>query len=337
MGIKGLTSWIKKHAPDAIELLCVNDLKGKRVAIDTSTVIYRTVLALRYSNIEMKNNKGELTSHLYGIFFKTIKFLENDMIPVYVFDGRSPESKQETLNERRKRKEEAQAAIDSGNLTEDEIRKLEQRTFFITQKMKHDLQTMLTLGGIPWIEADGEADPLLAYLNREGYVDGVIADDTDISVFGAPHQYKGFLDGMKSPNRKIIQHIQYHKILEKLGWNRDRYIKLALLLGSDHAPSLKGIGPISAHKLAVSKDNIETIAKQKYSNGEIFRLAHTYFKKLTFSDRIYMEIDTLKLGPVKTKALYTFLVDENQFESVKVINAIKKISPAIRRIKEKNL
>lgn len=337
MGIQGLVKWIQKYSPNAIELINTQDLKNTRMAIDTSTIIYRSALAHRMGGIEMKNNKGDLTSHLYVIFFKTVKLLEWNIIPIYVFDGRSPDSKQETLDKRREIKESAQLIIDKGELTDEEKKKQEQKTFHITNKMKEDLQTMLSLCGIPWIEADGEADPLLAYLNIKGYVDGVIADDTDISVFGAPHQYKNFFEGMKQPNENIIQHIEYEKILNTMKWSRDKYIKLALLLGSDHTPHLSKIGPATAHKLALSTEPLESIAQRLGNEGDRFNLAFKYFRDLIFSDRIHSEISNLKLGPIKKKDLYYFLVNDNQFGEKQVINAIKKISLSIRRIKEMDI
>ena len=59
-------------------------------------------------NSQLTNSKGKVTSHLIGMFYRTIKLLENGIKPVYVFDGKPPQIKQGELDKRRKLKEEAQ-------------------------------------------------------------------------------------------------------------------------------------------------------------------------------------------------------------------------------------
>lgn len=36
------------------------------------------------------NEAGEVTSHLQGMWYRTIKFIESGIKPVYVFDGKPP-------------------------------------------------------------------------------------------------------------------------------------------------------------------------------------------------------------------------------------------------------
>ncbi|RLN24440.1 flap endonuclease 1-like [Panicum miliaceum] len=41
----------------------------------------------------LKNDNGEETSHLVGMFNRTAKFLEVGIEPIYVFDGTPPDMK----------------------------------------------------------------------------------------------------------------------------------------------------------------------------------------------------------------------------------------------------
>ena len=41
----------------------------------------------------LMNDAGETTSHLMGLFYRTIRIVENGIKPVYVFDGKPPELK----------------------------------------------------------------------------------------------------------------------------------------------------------------------------------------------------------------------------------------------------
>ena len=48
MGIKGLTSLIKKQSPNSIETISLYTLSGKKVAIDTSIFLYKSLANVRH-------------------------------------------------------------------------------------------------------------------------------------------------------------------------------------------------------------------------------------------------------------------------------------------------
>jgi len=64
---------------------------GRKVAIDASMSIYQFMIAVRgQDGQQLSNEQGETTSHLMGIFYRTIRMMENGIKPVYVFDGKPP-------------------------------------------------------------------------------------------------------------------------------------------------------------------------------------------------------------------------------------------------------
>lgn len=94
MGIKGLTALLSEHAPNAIKEHDIKTLFGRKVAIDASMSIYQFLIAVRQKDGEMlTNDAGETTSHLMGLFYRTIRIVENGIKPAYVFDGKPPEMK----------------------------------------------------------------------------------------------------------------------------------------------------------------------------------------------------------------------------------------------------
>ena len=94
MGIKGLTALLSAHAPKSIKEHDIKTLFGRKVAIDASMSIYQFLIAVRQKDGEMlMNDAGETTSHLMGLFYRTIRIVENGIKPVYVFDGKPPELK----------------------------------------------------------------------------------------------------------------------------------------------------------------------------------------------------------------------------------------------------
>ncbi|MHA1456035.1 MAG: hypothetical protein ACTSR5_08650 [Promethearchaeota archaeon] len=81
--------------------------------------------------------EGNVTSHLSGLFYRNIKFLEYNIKPIYVFDGKPPELKLDTINERRKIKAEAKEKMIKAQEEGDfkEAKKQAQRTSKLDDNM----------------------------------------------------------------------------------------------------------------------------------------------------------------------------------------------------------
>lgn len=106
MGIQGLSKVIAENAPKAIKENSIGQYFGRKVAIDASMSIYQFLIAVRTEGNVLTNAAGETTryaarrhgrvltcSHLMGIFYRTIRMMENGIKPLYVFDGKAPEMK----------------------------------------------------------------------------------------------------------------------------------------------------------------------------------------------------------------------------------------------------
>lgn len=91
MGIKGLTNLISEHAPAAIKSHEIKSYFGRKVAIDASMSIYQFMIAVRQQDGQLlQNEDGETTSHLMGMFYRTVRMVDHGIKPVYVFDGKPP-------------------------------------------------------------------------------------------------------------------------------------------------------------------------------------------------------------------------------------------------------
>lgn len=104
-------------------------LRGKPVAIDALNILYQFLSIIRQRDGEtLKDNQGRVTSHLSGLFYRSINLLEEGIKPIYVFDGKPPSLKRNTIAKRQDVKREARrewrAAVEEGR-TED-IRKFAQ-------------------------------------------------------------------------------------------------------------------------------------------------------------------------------------------------------------------
>jgi flap endonuclease-1 len=91
MGIQGLTKVIGENAPKAIKENEIKNYFGRAVAVDASMSIYQFLIAVRSQDGQnLSNEAGETTSHLMGLFYRTIRMCDNGIKPVYVFDGKPP-------------------------------------------------------------------------------------------------------------------------------------------------------------------------------------------------------------------------------------------------------
>jgi len=79
MGIKQLMSLITEKAPKSIKHMQLDMLTGKTIAVDASMAIYQFLIATQSFSAagrpgigELKDEDGNLTGHLVGIFHRTI-------------------------------------------------------------------------------------------------------------------------------------------------------------------------------------------------------------------------------------------------------------------------
>lgn len=116
-----------------------------------------------------------------------------------------------------------------------------------TQEMYTECQELLTLFGIPYIVAPGEAEAQCAWLNSIGLVDGVITDDNDAFLFGAHRVLRHIFD-----EKRYVEEYRAADIATELGLNKDRLIRMALLLGSDYTEGVMGVGIVNAVEIVHS-------------------------------------------------------------------------------------
>jgi hypothetical protein len=97
------------------------ELSGKVVAIDAYNTIYQFLSTIRGPSGEpLANGRGEITSHLTGLFYRNVNLLMEGVKPIYVFDGKMHPLKAQEIEHRFQIKQEAVAqynhAIEEGRM-----------------------------------------------------------------------------------------------------------------------------------------------------------------------------------------------------------------------------
>ncbi|XP_020573484.1 flap endonuclease 1-A isoform X3 [Phalaenopsis equestris] len=278
----------------------------------------------------LTNEAGEVTSHLQGMFNRTIRLLEAGIKPVYVFDGQPPDLKKQELAKRYLRRDDATkdlaTAVEEGN--KEEIEKFSKRTVKVTKQHNEDCKQLLRLMGVPIIEAPCEAEAQCAALCKSDKVYAVASEDMDSLTFGAPR----FLRHLMDPSSKKIPVMEFEveKVLLELGFTMDQFIDLCILCGCDYCDSIKGIGGQTALKLIRQHGSIENVlenlSKDRYHIPEDwpYQEARQLFKEPV----VISEIPELKWTAPDEDGLVAFLVNENGFNHDRVSKAIEKIKAA---------
>ena len=250
MGIKNLHKLLKKCEGIIVEKKPTS-YQGKKIAIDISILIYQIVIAIRNTGTDLTNSKGDITSHLYGIFNKTISMLEMGIHPVYVFDGKPPEMKNDILKSRREQRSKAKQKMSSA-IDKNEKIKYFKRSVVITKKQLEECKTLLGLIGIPVVNAPEEADSQCAWLAKNNLVYGVSTEDMDILTFGSPR----IIRNLSSRKKNSIE-IELDSILKRLRIDYSQFIDLCILLGCDYCPTLSGVGMKKAFSLIQKHGSID--------------------------------------------------------------------------------
>lgn len=331
MGILGLAKLIGDFAPSAVKENEIKNYFGRKVAVDASMSIYQFLIAVRQDGSVLTNDSGETTSHLMGIFYRTIRMVDNGIKPVYVFDGKPPTMKGGELAKRAERREEAkknlEQATESGDIAG--VEKFSKRIVKVTREHNDECKKLLQLMGIPYINAPCEAEAQCAALVKAGKVYATATEDMDSLTFGSSVvlRHLTFSEARKMP----IKEFHLSKVLSDLELTQDEFIDLCILLGCDYCDSIRGIGPKRAIELIRQHKSIEEILKhidtKKYTVPDEwpYAEARVFF---TNPDVTNSEACEIKWSEPDEEAIVRFMVEEKQFNEDRIRSGVKKLIKA---------
>jgi flap endonuclease-1 len=295
MGIKNLKKLIKQHAGGAISDISLSSLRGKKIALVSSILLYKYRYHISTDNF-----------HILGFISKIIELLEFGILPVFVFDGAPPEAKKDTLckrndvrenmKERINKLKEERSSLPEINVNVDEfiddtdepdreeveiinkvkkinkeIEQLQKNILYVNKNHSNEVMELLKTLGIPFLKGISEAEETCAYLQRNGFVDYVLTEDTDSLAFGTELVIFG------------TQLYSLTKILSLLEINFNQFIDLCILCGCDFTCTIPKIGPVNALKLIKKHNSIENLITENKSyiipDSFDYNLARSIFKE----------------------------------------------------------
>ncbi|KAE8148533.1 flap endonuclease 1 [Aspergillus avenaceus] len=345
MGIKHLYQVISENAPDAIKAGDIKNHFGRKVAIHASMSIYSFLIAVRSEGQQLMSDTGETTSHLMGMFYRTLRMVDNGIKPLYVFDGAPPKLKSGELAKRTARKAEATEAHEEAKETgtAEDIEKFSRRTVRVTREHNAECKRLLKLMGIPYIDAPTEAEAQCAVLARAGKVYAAASEDMDTLCFEAPIllRHLTFSEQRKEP----IQEIHLNRALEGLDMDRQQFIDLCILLGCDYLEPIPKVGPNTALKLIKEFGSLEKVIehmesdpKKKYVIPEDwpYQDARELFIHPDVRDASHPECD-FKWEAPDIEGLIEFLVKDKGFNEDRVRNGAARLQKTLKTAQQSRL
>lgn len=313
-------------------------LREKVIAIDAYNALYQFLAAIRQPDgTPLMDSQGRITSHLSGLFYRTINLVENGIKPVYVFDGKPPELKAREIEKRKAIKEEAskkyEEAIKAGDL--EAARRYAAMASKLTDSMVEDAKRLLSAMGIPWVQAPAEGEAQAAYMARVGDAYATASQDYDSLLFGSPRLIRNLtISGKRKLPKKeeyveiFPEIIELDKLLMKLGLTREALIDIGILVGTDYNPDgFEGIGPKRAYQLIKAYGSIERIPKALLKSPVEVDIA---FIKQYFLNPPVTKNYKLDWNEPDAKQVIEILVKEHDFSEDRVRNALERLIKAYR-------
>lgn len=228
MGIQYLNSYVRKNCPDDIRELPLSELRGKKIAVDTSIYMYRFA------------GEGGLIDGMYQMI---VLLRYYNITPVFIFDGVAPPEKHDLLNKRKLNKDiakqkynEAQCHLEWQQCSKNEIVRITTemkylRKQFVKLKTKHinKVKELMDICGVTYIEAEGEADQLCAKLVMVGMVYACLSEDMDMFVYGCPR----ILRYLSVINSSVVMY-DFNAILNTLELSNTEFKEICVISGTDY-------------------------------------------------------------------------------------------------------
>lgn len=312
----------------------LEDLAGKKVAIDAFNTLFQFLSIIRQKDTgePLRDSQGRVTSHLSGLFYRTVKLMEAGLKPIYVFDGEPPEFKKKTIEKREETRKEArekwEEALKKGK--KEDVMVYAQAALSLTDEMLEESKKVLDAMGIPWVQAASEGEAQCAFMCKKGDVDYAGSQDYDSLLFGSPRLVRNLsITGKrKLPRQEVYievkpEIIELENVLRELEITREQLIIIGILVGTDYNPEgIKGIGPKKALQLVKGKKTLDNVLKEVEWNFDVD--AHDIFE-FFLSPPVNEKYEISWKDPDRERVI-EIMVEEHDFSRERIEKALDRLA-----------
>jgi flap endonuclease-1 len=296
-------------------------------AVDAHNALYQFLSIIRQPDgTPLMDSRGRVTSHLSGILFRVLNFLELGIRPIFVFDGMPPDFKAGTIAERKEIRLAAgakwQEALAKGEVAE--ARKHAQASSRVDEFVVSSSKELLGLLGIPWVQAPSEGEAQAAHMVAKGNATYAVSQDYDLLLFGAPVLVRNLtVSGKRKVRGRTItvnpEKLLLKDVLDGLHLTREQLIEIGVLVGTDFNTGIKGIGPKKAIQI-VSDGKFEETLSEKLPDFDPNPVMEFFLKPPVTDDY------NITWKPVNADGIVTMLCDGYDFSRERVNSALEKVT-----------
>jgi flap endonuclease-1 len=320
----------------------LKDFSNTTVSVDAYNQLYQFLSGIRQQDgTPLMDLNGNITSHLSGLFYRTISLMEEGLKPIYVFDGKPSPMKLRTLEERKAVKENTERELEKAIRDSDteKIARLKRSINHITRDMIAECKELLSYMGLPYVQAPSEGECQASYMCSTGKVQSVISQDYDCLLFGAKQVLRNFtIYGRRRISSRNIyvtvepEYIDLKENLIKEDISREQLVDIAILIGTDFNSGVNRVGPKIALSLIKKYKNLENVIKEKEYIIPQYQEVREIFLKPEITDNF----DTGFNMPDKEKIL-SLLCGKHNFTDNRVEPYLEKLQMAMEKSNQSSL
>ena len=327
-----------------LKALCIREktnlesFASKIVAIDAYNAIYQFLSIIRGPDgLPLTDYSGKITSHITGLFYRNINFLSLGIKPVYVFDGKPPSLKSAEIERRKQIKKEAtikyENAISQGRY--EDAKKYAQQTSILRDEMVEDSKRLLSLFGIPSVNAPSEGEATAAHMTMTGQAHVSASQDFDSLLFGAKKLVRNFTNSgkRKLPNRNTTIEVEPEiidlvKTLDSLGITREQLVDVGMLIGTDFNPDgFERVGPKTALKAIKQHGRLEEIPQIQ---EKLDQIDYKQIRDIFLNPKV-AAVSELKFGNVDYQGIIDYLTRERNFSIDRVGTSLNRLKKSVEK------
>lgn len=311
--------------------------------------------------VETPNYENASLEMCLGIVNLISYYKKYNITVVPVFDGKSHELKKKTQDERRAKTSSMEDKISNlkkigksmsqeSDLTDEEDKYVKSYSGKHVLNSKNDVTEALKMHlsnacsmelndyvllkqtfdelGIPWIQAEYEAEQTCAIMCKRGDVAAVMSTDSDVLAYGAPIMINSEPRGsgrVMFETSPTITAIAFSNVLNCLNMNYKQFLEFCIMLGTDFNKNVRGMGPAKCHELLTQYKCLDNI-----NNVRTYMISK-HLKPKTKIEKYCYAYDSEILNLSEVMAFFTSMVsyDKSRMENCNPIEnpTIEKFLP----------
>ncbi|KAF2207202.1 hypothetical protein CERZMDRAFT_29672, partial [Cercospora zeae-maydis SCOH1-5] len=262
----------------------LRNFAGQTLGVDAYGWLHRGTVACAIDLAEGKPTR----KHVDFVLHRVRMLMHFGVKPYLVFDGDYLPSKSHTEKERAaRRKESKRIGLEMLRMGRPSQAQLElQKAVDVTPEMAREIIEELKDLGVTYVVAPYEADSQLAYLEKQGLINGVISEDSDLLVFGV----KCLLTKLDQYGECVmVNRADFTSVrdISLVGWSDKEFRMMTMLSGCDYLAGIDKIGLKTAYRLVRKHKSVERIIRTVQFDGKM-RVPKDYLEQFYRAERTFL-------------------------------------------------